>query len=148
MKKFLYTLLYIISLTIAGLSIHQAFAQQRAPSVEPMSEVEITAPAPTVTPDAGYNFSTAKPIAPARVPAGIRLKEKNSANSFWGPIIFFVLALPFALWVFISKKFSYLPEDKKSEYYSNTHQFKPYKTDYQKSDEKANEDDIDYPKSA
>lgn len=144
MRKTIYTFLYIISLTLAGLSIHQAYAQQtqtiqRAPSVDPLTEVEIGA-----SPSNGYNFANSQ----ERTPAGIRAKETTSSASFWGPIIFFIIALPVALWMFVSKKLMTIPEEKKSEYYSNVHQFTPYKTEYQRNDTDVDEDDIDYPKSA
>ena len=139
MKKALYTFLYIISLAVAGLSIHQAFAQQRSPSVEPIAEIEIGA-----APSKGYDFSNQK-----RIPAAdIRVKENSAKYSYTGPILFFILALPFAVWMVISKKLKVAPEDKKANYFSNTFQFKPYKTDYQKHDEDIDDDDIDYPKSA
>jgi hypothetical protein len=65
-----------------------------------------------------------------------------------GPILFFILALPFAIWMFVNKKLKSLTEDKKTDYYTSTHQFQPYKTDYQKQDDNVDDDDIDYPKSA
>lgn len=142
MRKAVYTFLYIISLTIAGLSIHQAFAQQRAPSVEPLAEIEIGA-----APSTGFDFSAQKRI-PAT--ASIRQKENSTNYSALGPILFFIIALPFALWMVISNKFKNTSSDEnKSAYYSNVSQFTPYKTEYQKHDgEDVDDDDIDYPKSA
>lgn len=140
MRKALYKFLYIVSLAVAGLSIHQAFAQQRSPSVEPMAEIEMGA-----SPSKGYDFSTQK-----RVPATaiIRQKENTTNYTSLGPILFFVVALPFALWMVIFKKIKNPTEDHKADYYSNVSQFTPYKTEYQKQDEDIDDDDIDYPKSA
>jgi hypothetical protein len=142
MRKSLYTFLYVLTLALTGLSIHQAFAQQRAPSVEPIAEIEIGA-----APSSGYNFES-KENSQQRVPAGIRAKESSKENSYFGPILFFILALPFAIWIFVSKKLKSFSEDKKTDYYNSTHQFQPYKTDYQKNDNNIDDDDIDYPKSA
>jgi hypothetical protein len=142
MRKVLYTFLYITSLAIAGLSFHQAFAQQRAPSVEPLAEIEIGSPS---TPN-GFDFSAQAKRVPAT--ATIRQKTDNEKYSSVGPILFFIIALPFALWTIISKKFKNEPEEHKAEYYSNVSQFQPYKTEYQKHDEDVDDDDIDYPKSA
>lgn len=139
MRKTLYTFLYIVSLAVAGLSIHQAFAQQRSPSVEPLAEIEMGA-----SPSKGYDFSTQK-----RIPATAVIRQKDNATNYsaLGPILFFIVALPFALWMVISKKFKNT-EDHKADYYSNVSQFTPYKTEYQKQDEDVDDDDIDYPKSA
>lgn len=141
MRRILYTFLYIVSLAIAGLSIHQAFAQQRGPSVEPLAEIEIG----SATTPKGFDFSGQK-----RVPAAAVIRQKTDSEKYSsvGPILFFIIALPFALWTIISKKFKNEPEEHKAEYYSNVSQFQPYKTEYQKHDEDVDDDDIDYPKSA
>jgi hypothetical protein len=145
MRNALYTFIYILSLAVAGLGIHQAFAQsqplQRTPSVEPLAEIEIGA-----VDSKGYDFS-----AQRRVPATavIRQKENSNKYSYLGPILFFMIALPFVVWSIITKTLkSNNNDEKKAAYYSNTHQFTPYKTDYQKHDDENSDDDIDYPKSA
>jgi hypothetical protein len=140
MKNILYTFIYLLALASASLFIHQAVAQQRAPSVSPLVEVEIGA-----APSNGYDFSSQ-----IRVPATavIRQKANSTKYSYAGPILFFVIALPFAVWMAISKKLKSYSEDTKAAYYSNVSQFTPYKTEYQKHDEEVDEDDIDYPKSA
>jgi hypothetical protein len=140
MKSTLYTFIYLLALASASLFIHQAVAQQRAPSVSPLVEVEIGA-----APSKGYDFSSQK-----RVPATavIRQKENSTKYSYAGPILFFIFALPFAVWIAIAKKLKNYSDDSKPAYFSNVSQFTPYKTDYQKHDHEIDDDENDYPKSA
>ena len=142
MRKTIYRFLYITSLTLAVLSIHQAFAQQRGPAVEQLAEVEIGSAHSN-----GFDFSKQK-----RIPAADIRKNENSVQySYIGPILFFILALPFTLWVLIARKVKAGPDDKKHKYYAHTSQFTPFKTDYQKQEgeeEEEEDDEIDYHKSA
>lgn len=124
---------------------------QRGPSVEPIVEVDIeTANKPEATKDAGFNFAPAERLPAAeksRAPANITSKAgASSPTAYLGPIIF-LIALPFGLWIMVSKKFSKKSaEDKSVGYFPKTHQFNPYKTDYQKSSD--DDDDMDFPKAS
>ena len=124
---------------------------QRGPSVDPIVEVDIEGvKRDQSVKDAGFNFAPAQRFpatVKSRTPANIISKsEPNSPISYIGPIIF-LIALPFGLWIMVSKKFSKSSaEDKSVGYFPKTHQFNPYKTDYQKSSD--DDDDIDYPKAS
>lgn len=124
---------------------------QRGPSVDPIVEVDIEdVKRDQSVKDAGFNFAPAQRLpatVKSRTPANIVSKsEPNSPISYIGPIIF-LIALPFGLWIMVSKKFSKSSaEDKAVGYFPKTHQFNPYKTDYQKSSD--DDDDIDYPKAS
>lgn len=146
MRKSFFSTIYIFTLLTAGLTIHQAFAQ-RTPAVEPITEVSIEENRPSgdqAKPESGFDFAHYKTPA-ARVPANITSKPTSAPYSYIGPMIF-LLALPFALWIIISKKMSKeIVVDKKVDYYSKTFQFRPYKTDYQEQDM---DDDQDYPKAS
>jgi hypothetical protein len=145
MQKLLFSTLYILSLMTAGLTIQKAFAG-RSPSVEPITEVSIEEnSSPQLVPKAesGYNFADSKAKA-QRVPANIATKKAGSPSSYIGPIIF-LIALPVALWIVISKKMKTAHTDKKVDYYPNTFQFKPFKTEYQEQDV---DDDQDFPKAS
>lgn len=125
----------------------------RSPSVAPVVEVDIEdAKAPSNS--GGYNFeNNSASVEPAttftpksRVPANIVTKsDVTTPSSMIGPLIF-LIALPIGLWIVISKKLNKSEIEKTVDYYPKTHQFNPYKTDYQKSAE--DEDDIDYPKAS
>ena len=145
MKKQLYSTIYIFSLMTAGLTIRQAFAQ-RSPAVEAMMEVSVeeNASAKIVAkPEAGYNFTNET----KRIPANIATKRTDSSTpySYIGPIIF-LLALPMALWIVVSKKIKIADKDKKPGHYPKTHQFKPYKTDYQEQD--FDDEENEHPKAS
>lgn len=144
MRKAIINLTYFFSISLAVFSAHEALAE-RSPSVEPMAEIDIENQN-NKTPPNGYNFNEVKSN---RTPAGIVAKDpKNSRTpySMIGPFIF-LLALPFAIWMVISKKFSNENEpEEKIEYFSKSYQFKPYKTEYQKQEDQ--DDDIDYPKAS
>lgn len=145
MQKSLLSLIYVLSLLTAGLTIRQAFAE-RSPSVEPITEVSIeeNRPEPKAGQmESGFDFAH-KAVTTTRVPANIATKTSSTPYSLLGPMIF-LFALPLALWIVISKKISSKSEsDKKVSYYSKTFQFKPReKEDYQDID-----DDQDYPKAS
>ncbi|MBC7714797.1 MAG: hypothetical protein H7177_15735 [Rhizobacter sp.] len=146
----------VFALTFVALSsvVHGSpSAMGRSPSVDPVVEVDIE---DVKTPShAGYNFETPQTehvaervptIVPKRVPANIVAKsDATTAGSMVGPLIF-LIALPIGLWIIVSKKFSKSsPDEKTVGYYPKTQQFRPYKTDYQKS---AEDDDIDFPKAS
>lgn len=144
MRKPFYSFICILSFLGAGLTIHQAFAQ-RSPSVEPVTEVSIEEDRALQTP--GYDFTdkvaeTAEARA-QRVPANIATKP-SSPYSYIGPLIF-LIALPLALWILVAKKMKNTDPGKKVDYFSNTTQFKPFKTEYQEQDV---DDDQDYPKAS
>lgn len=138
---------YMFAVTFIALSgvVHgQPDNVHRGPSVEPVVEVDIE-DAKKV--DSGYDFAkTEAPVAAKRVPANIVAKaEPVSASNYIGPMIF-LIALPIALWIMVSKKFSKRDDEKVVGYYPKTEQFKPYKTDYQQSAE--DDDDVDFPKAS
>lgn len=145
---FIFTIAFI---SLSGVVHSNQQNVQRGPSVDPIVEVDIEdAKRAEMNKDAGFDFSPAERLPAAvksRTPANIVAKaEANSPTSYIGPIIF-LIALPFGLWIMVSKKFSKpSPEDKTVGYFPKTHQFNPYKTDYQKPSE--DDDDIDYPKAS
>jgi len=142
MQKSLLSLIYVLSLLTAGLTIRQAFAE-RSPSVEPITEVSIeeNRPEPKAGQmESGFDFAPTT----ARVPANIATKTSSTPYSLLGPMIF-LFALPIALWIVIAKKISSKSEsDKKVSYYSKTFQFKAREKEvYQDID-----DEQDYPKAS
>jgi len=149
MQKSLFSLIYVLSLLTAGLTIRQAFAE-RSPSVEPITEVSIEENRPARKAgqvesgfDFGHNDQVMNATVTTRVPANIATKASSSPYSLLGPLIF-LFALPLALWIVIAKKVAKPNSDKKLSYYSKTFQFKPRdKSDYQDID-----DDQDYPKAS
>ena len=155
MKKSIHSALYLFTLLSAGLTIHQAFAD-RGPSVEPITEVSIEDNSPnakTGSTDRGFDFASNNPIATKsefemkRAPANIVSKQSsnNSPYTFIGPMIF-LLALPFALWIVISKKIKQNSASQKVDYYGKTFQFKPTQAANYKIDH--DEDEHDYPKAS
>lgn len=150
MKKPLFSLLYILSLLTAGLSIHQAFAQ-RSPSIEPLMEVSIEEERPVAKAnqiESGFDFNKKAAIAPVetkRVPANITSKSKGGTPySFIGPMIF-LMALPIALWIVLSKKITNSGKAEKRFYAAKTFQFKQ-KNNY--SEPEADEEDHHFPKAS
>lgn len=125
-------------------TVTPSVAIERSPSVEPVSEIDIEdVKLPPNHP--GYNFAETEKAKSARVPANILSKASEESQSYAGPIIF-LIALPIGLWIVVSRKFSSNhTEEKRVDYYPKTQQFKPYTTDYQKSEE---DDDIDFPKAS
>jgi hypothetical protein len=152
MTKTLSLFIYLIALASAGLSIHQAFAQ-RGPSVEPMAEVSIEEErqVPSNGPVKGYDFSEKShqpKVSPAkRTPAMTEVKspEHRFPHSYIGPIIF-LLALPVAAWIVISKKLSSSDRIENKGYYPKTYQFKNYKSGTHDSDYE--DDDQEFPKAS
>ncbi len=146
MQKGLIKFIYILCLTLSAFTIHKAFAA-RSPSIEPFVEVDIENPNNGKGKDPGFNFnSTHANAVTKRVPAAITSKNNASPYSYLGPIIF-LIALPFAIWMVISRKVDEPKIDEKVDYYSKTFQFTPYKTEYQKNDDNDN-DDIHFPKAS
>lgn len=148
MKKPLFTALYFITLATAGLTIHQAFAE-RAPSVEPMTEVSLEDSIPKKD-NSGFDFHRLEKIHQSeakRVPANITTKAPTTPTpySYIGPVIF-LLALPIALWIVVSKKMKTTETPSKVDYYPKNHQFRPYKADHNARD--VEDDDQDYPKAS
>ncbi len=140
---------YLFAVTFIALSgvVHgQPDTIRRGPSVEPVVEVDIE---DVKKPETGYNFAKAEPktvVKPKRVPANIVSRtQESSPSNYVGPIIF-LITLPIALWIMVSKKFSKKTEEKSVGYYPKTEQFKPYKTDYQASVD--DDDDVDFPKAS
>lgn len=148
MRKSILNTVYIVSLIIFSVTIHKAFAQ-RGPSVEPIAEIDIeSSKVDNGKPQQGFDFSSPNyhPVK-KRNPAGITQKPNTSSPwSYAGPIIF-LLALPYAIWFIISRKFGDKESTSQVDYYPKTFQFKPYKTEYQKNDSDS-DDDIDYPKAS
>lgn len=123
----------------------------RGPSVEPMSEVDIEADKKSEA-VAGYDFATSTPSATpkhvgrVRVPANIVTKENaNSPYSYIGPFIF-LITLPIAVWIMVSKKFK-SKETKDVGYYGKTHQFNTRQAEYNDHLDD-DHDDVDYPKAS
>lgn len=134
--------------TLSGVVYSNPQNVQRGPSVDPIVEVDIER-TDSVKPE-GFNFESSPERLPAtekkRAPANILSKATaNNPSSYVGPIIF-LIALPFGLWIMVSKKFSKKSEEKAVGYYPKTHQFTPFKTDYQKTSE--DDDDMDFPKAS
>lgn len=147
MRKGLIKFIYITCLTLSAFTIHKAFAA-RSPSVEPFVEVDIENPANNNKKGSGYNFNETnhqQMTTTKRYPAAITSKTNTSPYSYLGPIVF-LIALPFAIWMVISRKVDEPKIEDKVDYYSKTFQFTPYKTDYQKNDD--DQDDIDFPKAS
>jgi hypothetical protein len=142
MRKGLIKFIYITCLTLSAFTIHKAFAA-RSPSVEPFVEVDIENPNNNSKKASGFDFNE-KEKTNKRYPAAITTKTTTSPYSYLGPIIF-LIALPFAIWMVISKKVDEPKIEDKVDYYSKTFQFNPYKTEYQKNDDN---DDIDFPKAS
>lgn len=149
MKKPLFSALYILSLLTAGLTIHQAFAE-RGPAVEPMTEVSLEENRPS-NPHNGFDFAdkTRTPAATEtkRVPANITTKspEQSTPYSYIGPMIF-LLALPVALWIVVSKKMKGSETSEKVSYYPKTFQLNTTRNGIQKQD--IDDEDQDYPKAS
>jgi len=148
MKKPLFSAVYFFTLATAGLTIHQAFAE-RAPSVEPLTEVSLEDSIPKKD-NAGFDFHkhdvAVHKTEAKRVPANIATKTTTPSTpySYIGPMIF-LLALPAALWIIVSKKMKNGESSAKVDYFPKTHQFKPYKADNSSRDV---EEDEDYPKAS
>ncbi len=146
MHKGLIKFIYITCLTLSAFTIHKAFAA-RSPSVEPFIEVDIENPNNNTKKGSGFNFNeneNHKMATSKRYPAAITSKNTSSPYSYLGPIVF-LIALPFAIWMVISRKVDEPKIEDKVDYYSKTFQFNPYKTEYQKNDDN---DDIDFPKAS
>jgi hypothetical protein len=149
MKKPLFSALYIFTLLTAGFTIHQAYAQTRSPSVEPIVEISIEENRPTAqvgVDEQGFDFAAEKHTVPAkRVPANFATKSSQNSTpySYIGPLIF-LIALPIGLWMAISKKIKNSEVAEKQDYYPKTFQFKPHKSDYQDSDD----EDQHFPKAS
>lgn len=144
MEKKICAYIFTIALLTVSSVLYAEPGVERSPSIEAPIEVDIQdAKKPGV--EVGYNFATTEG-AKSRVPANITTNtQATNPISYIGPIIF-LIALPFGIWIMVSKKIKEAGEDKKVDYYPKTQQFKPYKTDYQNSAE--DDDDIDYPKAS
>jgi len=139
---FIFTIAFItFSSIVYGESV------DRSPSIESPIEIDIE-DAKVPGKDVGFDFASNEAAKnKSRVPANITTKTQDmTPASYIGPIIF-LIALPFGLWIMISKKITAASDEKKIDYYPKTQQFKPYKTDYQKSAED-DDDDVDYPKAS
>lgn len=148
MKKPLFTAIHFLSLILCGLNTHQVFAQ-RDPAVMPMTEVSLEENRPKSLKH-GFDFSenSHEILESNRLPASANIVSKtqasNSPYSYAGPMIF-LLALPLALWIVVSKKMKD-QKSKKIDYYPRTLQLKPYNPNHQSSD--IDEDEQDYPKAS
>lgn len=148
MKKPLFSAIYFITLATAGLTIHQAFAE-RSPSVEPMTEISLEDSIPKKD-NSGFDFHKQEAVHKAethRIPANIVAKTPNTPSpySYIGPVIF-LLALPIALWIVVSKKMKTTDTPSKVGYYPKNQQFKPYKDDFDSHD--VEDDEQDFPKAS
>ena len=130
MKAPLFSAIYILSLLTAGLTIHQAIAQQRQPAVEPITEVSIEDDRPVEKVGGashGFNFAdnNESTTSTNRAPANIMAKtaNKNTPYSFLGPLLF-LMTLPIGLWIIISKKIKNTSVLEKNNSYPNTLLFK------------------------
>lgn len=143
MEKKICAYFFVMTFVILSGVVHgQPDTIHRGPSVDPLVEVDIE---DVKKADTGYDFNKAEPKT-TRVPANIVTKnDPIKPSNYAGPLIFLV-ALPIALWIMVSKRFSKTPEEKAVGYYPKTEQFKPYKTEYQKSAE--DDDDVDFPKAS
>ena len=109
----------------------------------------------------GYNFSnepvpakksavvTDKQVIPppkvkGRYPANANFDPSQTPAYYVGPLIF-LLAIPLAFWILVSKKLTKDEKVDQGKFYSKTIQFKPYQTDYQKNDD--NDEDDQFPKA-
>ena len=144
---------YIFAATFITLTtvVHgQPSTIHREPSVDPIVEVDIE-DAKVKEGQPGYDFAATERMPAttshkSRVPANIVSKtQETTPVSMVGPLIF-LIALPIGLWIMVSKKFSKKSEEKSVGYFPKTHQFTPFKTDYQKSSD--DEDDMDFPKAS
>lgn len=150
MKRPLFSAIYIFTLLTAGFTIHQAFAE-RSPSVEPITEISIEENRPVLKvgeTDHGFDFAMNTEHEKAdRVPANFVSKSKNTSSpySYIGPLIF-LIALPFSLWIAVSKKMKAPVVSDKADFYPKTFQFKPYKADFH--DQESDHEDRDLPKAS
>ena len=150
-KKFCAFIFTITFITLSSVVHSNPQNVQRGPSVDPIVEVDIEASNKAeTTQDAGFNFAPPERLPATektRTPANIVSKAgASSAASYLGTMIF-LIALPFGLWIMVSKKFSKKnADDKAVGYFSKTHQFNPYKTDYQKMSD--DDDDMNFPKAS
>ena len=146
-KKICAYIFGITFITFTSIVFSQSTTISRGPSVDPLVEIDIEDVKRADGLDASYNFTnTEKTETKSRVPANIVTNEQATGPaSFIGPIIF-LIALPIGLWMMISRRFNKAEEEKKVDYYSKTTQFKPFKTEYQKTAE--DDEDIDYPKAS
>jgi len=147
-NKKLNTALFLLGVLLFSTITKGQISQGRSPSVEPVIEVDIEEVKNSNPKDNGYNFDQSQVSAvqiKKRVPANI-VSNTEAPTNYIGPIIF-LLTLPFALWLMVSKKFTPSHTSNKTiDYYPKTHQFQPYKTNYQESAD--DEDDIDFPKAS
>lgn len=149
-KKICAFLFTITFFTLSGVVYGNPQNIQRGPSVEPIVEIDIEdVKKADMSKESGFDFSSNERMPAnqkARTPANIVTKtQSNPPSSYIGPLIF-LIALPFGLWIMVSKKFSKKTSDEKTVgYFPKTQQFSPYKTDYQKP---SDDDDVDFPKAS
>ena len=145
---FIFTITFI---SLSGLVHSTPENVHREPAVNPIVEVDIEdVKNSEVNKDTGFDFSPNHRIPASiksRLPANIVAKaETGSITSLIGPLVF-LIALPIGLWIMVSKKFSKPSGEETSVgYFPKTHQFNPYKTDYQNTSE--DDDDADFPKAS
>lgn len=149
MKKTIFAIIATIAF-ITFIKDEKIHAQTgRAPSVEPVVEVDIEDAKKHGSDEAGFNFNhavaTRAPAVVKRKPANIT-PSKNQTSSYFGPMLF-LLTLPFAIWMVISRKLKSQPAPEKSVgYYPKTQQFKPFRSDSPHTPD--DEDDIDFPRAS
>jgi len=117
---------------------------QRGPAVLPTTEIEIENKALSESGFKGYNFET------NRKPSSLPGFEKNldSANYLYG-FGLFLLSLPLAVWFLFYKKSHDQAKKERDLFFHKTHQFSPFKTEYQKSvDGEEDEDESNFPKAS
>lgn len=85
------------------------------------------------------------PKAKGRYPANTNFDPSQTPAYYVGPLIF-LLAIPLAFWILVSKKLTKDENVDQGKFYSKTIQFKPYQTDYQKNDD--NDEDDQFPKAS
>ncbi len=146
MKKLISALLFFTFIASVGLS-KNTYAN-RAPSINEFQEIDMEQEWKD-SDKKGFNFDQKKPVTTnqtasqpkkSRYPANSKYDASQSSGYYIGPI-FFLLALPLAFWILMSKKLKSEAEDQhQSKFFNKTIQFKPYQTDYQKNDD--DDDDI------
>lgn len=149
MKKIIYIFLF----TICSLAFFGPLHANRGPAINEFQEIDMEQEWKDTK--AGFDFDQKKPesdsakntINPkSRYPANSKYDPSQSTSYYIGPLIF-LLALPLAFWILISKKIkSDEQEQDQGKFFNKTIQFKPYKTDYQKNDD--SDEDENFPKAS
>lgn len=151
MKKINIFLLFTLFTITLG-TIGTAYAN-RGPAINEFQEIDMEQEWKDSN-KTGFDFDQKKPVsesatapktAKSRYPANSKYDPSQSSGYYIGPLIF-LLALPLTFWILISKKIkSDENEQHQGKFFNKTIQFKPYQTDYQKTDDN---DDEHFPKAS